>query len=463
MIVGAGPAGLTAAVVAAEAGHNVRLLERSGRVGGMAASITVSGQRVDLGSHRLHPSASLPVRQLLEELLGADLQTRPRNGRINIGGRWVGFPLSAVDLARRLPPRFIAAAARDTALAPFRQEQTDTYDEVIRAGLGPAVLDWFYGPYAEKLWGCAASELHGDIARRRVAMTSALQLAKKLLRSATGQPPVFLYPRHGYGQVVDALRERAVAGGVEIITDVRVTRIEPGRDHVAIEWVDAASSTATHTTDRVFWTASPGHLADVVDGGPPPNQRPTHRAMVLVYLTFDCDQYTPFDAHYFPSVDVLPARVSEPKNYRDGDDPDGQTVLCAEIACDVGDEIWSSPPDALAQRVVDALDVTGVRSPTASPTTPTGVHVERLPSVYPVITPADVAPLEQLANWAASLDGVTVLGRQGLVVADNLHHVMDMGLAAAASLGASTQGAARWDAAAWSEALARFEQHVVED
>lgn len=459
IIVGGGPTGLTAALLAAEAGHNVTVLEQSHRLGGMAASITVSDQRVDLGSHRLHPTASDDVRGLLERLLGNDLQTRERNGRIRIGGRWVMFPLSPLDLARRLPPRFVASVALDTLLAPLRNERDDTYDEVVRAGLGPSVLRWFYGPYATKLWGRDPADLHGDVARRRIAVTSIRQLVQKLVRAKLDGPPTFLYPKRGYGQVVDALVTHAEQAGVEIITGAGVDRMAASAGGRAVTW-NVGGEARNETVDRVFWTASPARLAEVlaVENGV---ERPAipargHRGVVLVFLTLDCDRYTKFDAHYFPELDVLAARVSEPKNYRDGDDPQGQTVLCAEIACDPGDETWTADTGALGKRVMASLAAAEVRAG-AEPAV-LAVHLERLPAVYPVIAADDMAAQQELLDWAHKVDGVTLLGRQGLVVADNLHHVMDMAFAAVACLDSTG-----WNEGSWREALRRFEDHVVED
>jgi len=456
VIVGGGPTGLAAALLAAEAGHDVTLLERSGRLGGMAASIEVSGQRVDLGSHRLHPSASDEVMALLRRLLGDDLQTRPRNGRMLIGGRWVRFPLSPVDMARTLPPRFVAAAVRDTILAPLRRPRADTYAEVVRAGLGPATLAWFYGPFAHKLWGRPPEQLHGDIARRRIAVRSAGQLAAKLLRARRSGPPSFLYPEHGYGQVVDALVDRATAAGARLITDASVTDVVPGSPSTVR--FTAQDEVHSLTADRVFWTAAPHHLADVVPDGPA-GHRPVHRAMVLVFLTLDVDQFTPFDAHYLPGPETIAARVSEPKNYRDGDDPAGQTVLCAEIACDVGDAVWNGEALLLAQRVLDELLAAGARPDDEPVPSLLEASIERLPAVYPVIGPQDRPAQDSLAAWVQSIDGVTVFGRQGLVVADNLHHVLAMAIDAVACL----DGPGGWDHRAWAEAVERFDAHVVED
>ncbi|MBA3280737.1 MAG: FAD-dependent oxidoreductase, partial [Acidimicrobiia bacterium] len=103
VVVGAGPAGLWAGWRAAKAGHQVTIVDRAPQVGGMAASIEVGGLRVDLGSHRLHPSTPSGVLAGLQGLLGDDLQVRPRNGRIHLAGRWLGFPLRTADLLRNTP------------------------------------------------------------------------------------------------------------------------------------------------------------------------------------------------------------------------------------------------------------------------------------------------------------------------------------------------------------------------
>ena len=118
VVLGAGPAGLLAAHDLAAAGHRCTLVEAQDRTGGMAASIEVAGQRVDLGSHRLHHATPPDLLAEIRGWLGVDLQTRERNGRIHLGGRWVGFPLRATDMARRLPPSFTVRAVRDTVLSP---------------------------------------------------------------------------------------------------------------------------------------------------------------------------------------------------------------------------------------------------------------------------------------------------------------------------------------------------------
>lgn len=457
VIVGGGPAGLATAAELARGGHRVVLVEATDRLGGMSASIDVDGVRCDLGSHRLHPVASPEVERLLVDLLGDDLQVRPRNGRIALGGKWLRFPLHPVDLAKRLPPRFALRAFGDTVRGPIRARRmntagtSDTFADVVERGLGPAMLEWFYGPYAEQLWGVPPDELAGDLARRRIANSSPTRLARKLFRAARGHRPEFRYPRNGYGQVVEMLAARATDAGAELITGERVIAMRTNQHTLSVELMSGRVLEA----DRVFWTGSPSALADLHPDAPDHSYRPKHRAMVCAFLTFAGERVTPYDAHYLPGRDTLPTRVSEPMNYRLSDaDPPNLTVLCAEIPCAIGDEVWTAEAVTLGERVADDLARLGVTD-----RRPIATHIERLPHVYPVIGPGDIAQLRRLLDWAHGLDGVTVLGRQGLVVADNLHHVLDMALTASRHVGPDGS----WDAPGWAEALARFDENVVED
>lgn len=456
VVVGAGPAGLLAALDAATAGHEVVVLEAADHVGGMAASVEVGGQRVDLGSHRLHPSMEPALLARLRCLLGDDLQVRRRHGRIALAGRWLAFPLRTGDLLRHLPPRLAMGAAVDAAVSPLRRAHDDTFAEVVRVGLGPTVADNFYRPYVTKLWGAPPDELAGELARRRVSARSAAGILGRLVprRSAAAAKRTFLYPRTGFGAMSEALADAAVAAGADIRLGTAVDRLTFAADRVTV-----GSGGDSTSAGRVWSTAPLPTVARWAEPAPPPAvvdaaDALTHRGLVLVYLVVDRPRWTEFDAHYVPAADNPVARLSEPKNYRDGADPTGTTVLCAEVPADVGDATWTSSDEALGERVRDALVRLGLPDPA-----PVAVAVRRLPRVYPRYRVGYEANLAALERWAADEPRLLTFGRQGLFVPDNTHHALTMGAAAARALGPD----GGFDDAAWRSARDGFRSHVVED
>ena len=457
-VVGAGPAGLAAAWRAAAAGHEVVVLERSDRVGGMAASFEVAGLRVDHGSHRLHPATPPPILDALRGLLGADLQTRPRHGRIRLLDRWLAFPLRTGDLLRQTPRGFAARAALDAATGPLRRPRADTFGEVVRAGLGPAVLDAFYGPYARKLWDTDATDLAGELARRRVSASSPADIARRLVRGARPEGRVFLYPRRGFGSIAEAVAGAAADAGADLRLGCGVTGLRRHADGGG--WAVTTDGAATLDAAQVWSTAPLPVLGGLTEPAPPAEAlaaagRLRHRALVLLYLVLDRPRWTEFDAHYFPGPEVVAARVSEPRNYRDDPaQPRDVTVLCAEIACWEGDDLWSAPDDDLAARLSAELAASGLPAPN-----PVAVESRQLPRVYPVYGPGFAADLAALESWASGVDGLVTFGRQGLFTPDNTHHALAMGWAAAAALGPD----GRFDDSAWRAARDGFRSFVVED
>lgn len=472
-VVGGGPAGLTVADAAVRRGHSVLLIEAAPTVGGMSASFEIAGQRVDYGSHRLHPAAPPEVAQLLADLLGDDLQIRPRRGRLRVAGGWTAFPLQPKALARDLPIGIAARATSSVAGSALRRaarrgrvfDGPDTYETVISSGLGSFALERFHRPMSTKLWGVDPSELDGELARRRISVRSPGALISALRRGPQG---TFWYPRLGFGQVVEALAARIVDGGATILTSTEVAGIAFG--DVTSKPMITLGDRRRIEVGRIFWTGTAESLmsacstaansgASRTDGtvGEPATSgsAPTRRGVVLVYLALKQNEFSSFDAHYVPDLDVPFHRLSEPKKYRDGPDPVGQTVLCAEIASTPSDVHWQASDAELETLVIEAMSRIGL-----APSGPV-VHCEtrRIASVYPVLRPGDQ---DRRARLLASLDdraGVTLLGRQGRISGDNIHHVMQMGLDAAACLG--VDGA--WDRNRWANATQGFERFVVED
>jgi protoporphyrinogen oxidase len=468
VILGGGPAGVGAAYRLRAAGRaRATLLERGERVGGVAGSFQLSGQRVDYGSHRLHPECDPAILADIRRLIGEDLLDRPRHGRIRLRGRWVHFPLKPLDLLRHVDPAFLAGAARDALARVGRRppENPDSFAEALRARLGPTICDDFYFPYARKIWGLEPEEMAAEQAQRRVAANSPAKLVRKVLAQVPGVrvPGAgrFYYPRKGYGQISQAYADAATKAGAELLLGWTVTEVDAPAAPTE-SWTVVAEKDGERRelqADHVWSTIPLTLLARMTRPAPPEPVLAAasaldYRAMLLVYLVLPVDRFTEYDAHYFPGGDVSITRLTEPKNYAALSEPAGRTILCAELPCSPGDAHWDASEEELGRLVVEDMRRAGL-APDAQPT---AVHVRRLRHAYPIYTRGYAEPFRALDEWAAGLPRLLTLGRQGLFAHDNTHHALAMAYGAVDCL--SPEG---FDHQRWARYRREFEKHVVVD
>lgn len=466
-ILGGGPAGVGAALRLRRLGKAaVTLLEQQPVLGGNAGSFAWRDQRLDFGSHRLHPACEPHILEDIRGLLGDDLLDRPRHGRIRLRGRWIHFPLKPADLIRRLPPGFALGSALDAVRKiAVRRVPGDSFAEVLQANLGQTICRDFYFPYARKIWGRDATELSGNQARRRVSANSFFKLMRKVASQIPGLKPPgggrFYYPRRGFGQISEAYAEAAAAAGAELMLGTSVIGLRPPSADAPVWNIEmrGPDGTAELAADHVWSTLPVTIIPRILRSEVPPEVTAAassmrFRAMILVYLALDVDRFTEFDAHYFPQSDVRITRLSEPKNYVGEGEPAGRTVLCAELPCDVDDAVWELPTADLGQLVVKDLATAGIPLPVA----PAEVAVRKLRQAYPIYLSGYEQPFEALSAWVERLPNFVSFGRQGLFAHDNTHHALAMAYGAADCLEGH-----RFDTAKWKGYLSEFAKHVVED
>lgn len=460
VVLGGGPAGVGAAYyLRKQERGTVTVLEQKDVVGGVASSFELDGVRVDFGSHRLHFACDPRILADIQELLEGDLLVRPRYGRIRLRGRWLKFPINAPDLMLRLDRRFALGAAWDMLRRqlPGGPPEGDTFATVLRANLGPTICEHFYFPYARKIWGREPEELSGIQARKRVSAGSFKKLMKRLVK-----PPGagrFYYPKRGYGQISEAYARAATALGANIRLGWKVVGLQLSSDGKWIVTAERGGERSEITADHVWSTIPTPLLARMMTPAVEPEVTEaagqiTYRAMVLVYLTLDVQQFTTTDAHYFPEENVAFTRVSEPKNYPALEEPRGRTVLCAELPTDVGSELWGMRDEELGRKVAADLATAGL--PLPGP--PSAVNVRRLRQAYPIYLMGYENPFAVLDRWADALPNVLIYGRQGLFAHDNTHHALYMAWAA---VDCFEDG--RLDEQRWARYREEFKSHVVED
>jgi protoporphyrinogen oxidase len=468
LILGAGPAGIGAAqrLQRLDRGPSV-VIEQDCSPGGSAGSFSFGGQRLDFGSHRLHPSCDPKILSDIRQLLGVDLLDRPRHGRIRLRGRWIHFPLQPADLFSRIDKSFAIQASMDVVRKALGLGTVleETFAGILWRNLGPAICREFYFPYARKIWGVEPERLSAVQARRRIAASSFTGLAKKVIGALPGlkKPGFgrFFYPRYGFGQIVEAFSADAQRQGARLLYQHCVERIVPPPS-AGMPWtvIMRHGDEVQQVEAEYLWSTIP--ITTVVKcyaGVLPPEVNTAiadirFRAMILVYLQLDVERFTEYDAHYLPEAAVRITRLSEPKNYCNSTASTGSTVLCAELPCTIGDDIWQLDDESLGRLVVN--DLASVGLPLQRP--PISVLTRRLRHAYPIYLHGYEHQFNILDAWADSLPCFLTFGRLGLFAHDNTHHALRMSYAAVDCLGPSG-----FDAELWRTYRREFERHVVED
>ena len=96
LIVGGGPAGLTAAYELAKHGGHPMVLEKGDIVGGLARTESYKGFHFDMGGHRFF-TKSEEVKQIWREILQGDFLQRPRLSRIFYKNKFFNYPLKPLN------------------------------------------------------------------------------------------------------------------------------------------------------------------------------------------------------------------------------------------------------------------------------------------------------------------------------------------------------------------------------
>jgi protoporphyrinogen oxidase len=425
-VLGAGPAGLTAAYRLVERGLPVVVFEADDQVGGLARTVVRDGYRFDLGGHRFF-TKSLEVEELWKELLGPELLVRPRLSRIYWRGRFIEYPLRPADVFAKIGPLELARSLGSYARARLRrQEEPETYEEWVSSRFGRRLFELFFKTYTEKVWGVGTDELRAEWAAQRIADLSPWSALRAALPGGGERPKSlieqFHYPRLGPGQMWEEMARRIERGGGEIRLgapvegleheDGRLTAVRAGGERVEVAAV--ISSIPLRTTVGAAEPAPPPEVTSAAAGL-------RYRDFLTVALPIEGEP--PFPDNWVYVHDPR-ARVGRIQNFRAWSPwmtPDPRrSCLGLEYFCFEGDDLWSSEDEdlvALGRREVAALGL-------VDPDRVDGGHVVRVPKAYPVYDAEYAGRVKRIRGWLGGLSNLQQIGRNGLHRYNNSDHSM---------------------------------------
>jgi protoporphyrinogen oxidase len=415
-VIGAGPAGLTAAYCLTKETSSVVVIEKDpAYVGGISRTVRYKDYMFDIGGHRFFSKAK-PVVDLWHEILPDDFIERPRLSRIFYGGKFYSYPLNAFEALRNLGIlRSLGCMLSFAYAKAFPIRDAKTFHEWVRNQFGERLFSIFFKTYTEKVWGMSCDEISADWAAQRikgldlwVAVMNALKRALRpqnsgrdsagdsagdshqvAKRSADGSVvktliESFQYPRKGPGMMWEAAARKIRGRGGVVLMGRELQSLSYDADrgcwHIEVSFADGRREACTA---RHVISSAP--IRDLMDRISPRPMSCLHaralryRDFLTVALMVNKPDLFPDNWIYIHDPAVKVGRVQNFRSWSPEMVPAGMTCLGLEYFCFEGDSLWNASDDelvALARKEIahiglvggaDIVDACVVRQPKAYP------------------------------------------------------------------------------------------------
>ncbi|MBS2963080.1 NAD(P)/FAD-dependent oxidoreductase [Actinocrinis puniceicyclus] len=435
VVIGAGPAGLTAAYDLSKHGFPVQVYEAEDVVGGISQTVEREGWRFDIGGHRFFTKVAA-VESLWHEILpDEDFLLRPRMSRIYYRGKLFDYPLKAGNALRGLGLVEAARCIGSYVWARIRPPKDQSHlDAWVTARFGKRLFSIFFKTYTEKVWGMSTSELPADWAAQRIKSLSLMGAIKNALLPKRNQKEItslieeFQYPKYGPGMMWEVCTEkvRAQGGSVQLRTCVDRVRWEQGKGAVAVTVSSPDGTTSEVPADHVISSTPISALVRCMDPAVPDAVRAAaddlrYRDFLTIALVVPLEAGFPDNWIYIHTPGVKVGRIQNFGSWSPYLVKDGRTCLGLEYFVNEGDEVWSGADEELVKLGTAELEQLGLIEPGKVE----AGFVVRMPKAYPVYDDRYQRNLEVIREWlAANVPNVHPVGRNGMHRYNNQDHSM---------------------------------------
>lgn len=436
IVIGAGPAGLTAAYKLSQAGVDVEIFEASGQVGGMSRSFELFGQRVDCGPHRFF-SNQKQINDLFHELVEDDYTLVNRLTRIYYNKRFFNYPLKLGNVLGNLGLVDITVIMFSYAkqrLLPIKNPQN--FEEWVINRFGKKLFSIFFKNYTEKLWGVPCSKISVDWAAQRIKGLSLFEAVKSAVFGNRGNKhktlvDQFAYPRRGTGTIYENACKKIEANNHKVHLNTPVKRIltNENKEAIGIELVNGEKKYADQVISTMPLTLMLKGLDNVPADVVKACDELYFRNTLLVYLEVDRTDLFKDNWVYVHDQNVKHGRITNFRNWCPSLYGDKETtILCLEYWAFEQDEIWSADDKTLTELAIKEALETGLVPKREEVI---NSHVMRIPKCYPVYEIGYEEHLDKVVDYLNQYKGLVPIGRYGAFKYNNQDHSILMGLLAA--------------------------------
>jgi protoporphyrinogen oxidase len=433
VIIGAGPAGLTAAYELTKRQATAEVFEADDIVGGISRTVERDGFRFDIGGHRFFTKVP-QVEALWHEILpDEDFLLRPRMSRISYAGKLFDYPLRAGNALRNMGLVEAVRCVGSYLWAQVRPPKDQSHLEGwVTARFGRRLYQMFFKTYNEKIWGMPATELQADWAAQRIknlslanAVINAL-LPRRNRKDITSLIEEFQYPKYGPGMMWERCAEHVTAAGGTVTLNTWATTVHRTDDRAVAVTVADAVGRRRVAADHVVSTMPISQLVLAMDPPAPAEVQAAARALryrdfLTVALVVPADAGFPDNWIYVHTPGVRVGRIQNFGSWSPYLVQDGFTCLGMEYFVFEGDELWNSTDADLVALGTAELERLGL----VTPGSVTAGHVVRMPKAYPVYDEGYERSVDTIRRWLArAVPNVHPVGRNGMHRYNNQDHSM---------------------------------------
>jgi protoporphyrinogen oxidase len=435
VIIGAGPAGLTAAYELCKAGVESVVVEKDTTVGGLARTVDFNGYLFDIGGHRFFTKVK-PVEEMWNEVLGSDFIKRKRLSRIYYDKKFYYYPFKISNALLNLGignSILVLISYFKSQLYPQRPELT--FEQWVSNRFGKRLYEIFFKTYTEKVWGISCSEISAVWASQRIKGLSLFTALRAALVNQKNNPQEnsiktlidsFHYPRHGPGMMWNEVKNRVTEGGGEVLLGAEVEKIYLSDNRVTgLEINKGGRSeliTGTHYISsmpirELIHKLSPLAPQPVMEAATTLN----YRDFLTVILIIKQKEVFQDNWIYIHDPNVRMGRIQNFKNWSPDMVPDqNKTCLGLEYFCFEGDGLWGMSDKDLIELGKSELAYLGLvdRSLVENGT------VVRMPKAYPVYDSTYLESLELIKQFLSTFRNLQLVGRNGMHKYNNQDHSM---------------------------------------
>jgi len=441
VIIGAGPAGLTAAYELANSNKRIIVLEKKSQVGGLAETKVFEKYRYDIGPHRFF-TKNKEVYNLFLEMLDKDAVEVNRKTRILFKNSYFDYPLTPVNALFGLGIFESIAIGFSYIFARVKSylkiSKINNFEDWVVDKFGKKLFNNFFKNYTEKVWGIDCKDIGSDWAAQRIkglSLSTAIKFA--LFPNSKKRPKTlvdkFYYPRLGAGMLWEKFEDFIKSNDIEVSKNKKVTNIKKESDKFTVTYENSEGIIHSVDTQNIFFSNPLLEFIDIFDDDTPQRvidsaKSLEYRNHISVHVTVDKKL---FDDNwiYIHSPNLKMARIADFTNFSKDMSQEGTYPLTLEYFCFESDEIWNKDNENIISFALNEL-----KSIFDEEFNIIHSAVSRNAKAYPVIKTGYQMHIEVIKEWLSSLHNITAIGRSGMFKYNNQDHAMATGLYAARTL-----------------------------